>query len=95
MFTHRYIRITHVDGSTQDFSVRIHIVCNPKSKHTLTICMYGSDTLKFAAEFACQTTLTFVKKNEPRLPCSEDRFHTPTSTHQGKTENRKTEKQSV
>jgi len=43
----------------------------------LTICMYGSETLKLVAELACQTTLTLVRKNEPRLPCSEERFHTP------------------
>ena len=40
-------------------------------------CMYGMDTLKFSAWFACQTRRTLVMKKVPRLPWSEERFHTP------------------
>lgn len=42
-----------------------------------TICKYGMETLKFSAKLANQTTRTLVTKNVPRLPCSDDKFHTP------------------
>ena len=35
------------------------------------------ETLKLAASWACHTTRTLVKKNEPKLPWSEDKFQTP------------------
>ena len=35
------------------------------------------DTLKFSARLACQTRRTFVMKNVPRLPWSDERFQTP------------------
>ena len=31
--------------------------------------MYGIDTLKFSARFACHTNRTLVTMNVPRLPC--------------------------
>lgn len=34
-------------------------------------------TLKFGERLAYHTTRTLVMKNEPRLPCSLDKFHTP------------------
>ena len=42
-----------------------------------TACIYGKETLKLFAKFACHTILTFVKKNDPKLPCSEDKFQIP------------------
>ena len=47
--------------------------------HALTICRYGMDTLKFSARLACHTTRTLVTKNVPRLPWSDDKFHTPST----------------
>jgi hypothetical protein len=42
-----------------------------------TICKKGIETLKFSARLACQTRRTFVRKKVPRLPWSDDKFHTP------------------